>query len=64
MRQTILNLGLLAGFLAIGAPLAAEPVVGGYVLERLPGGKTAVVDGKNIVLAHIFNPDPASLKAG
>lgn len=64
MRQTIRNLGLLAGLLSLGAPLAAEPVVGGYVLERLPGGKTAIVDGRNIVLAHVFNQDPGALKAG
>ncbi|MBP7633639.1 LysM peptidoglycan-binding domain-containing protein [Candidatus Ozemobacteraceae bacterium] len=64
MRQTIRNLGLLAGMLSLCAPLAAEPVVGGYVLERLPGGKKAVVDGRNIVLAHVFNQDPGALKAG
>ncbi|HOT26854.1 MAG TPA: LysM peptidoglycan-binding domain-containing protein [Candidatus Ozemobacteraceae bacterium] len=64
MRQTIRNLGLLAGLLSLCAPLAAEPVVGGYVLERLPGGKQAVVDGRNIVLAHVFNQDPGALKAG
>lgn len=64
MRQTIRNLGLLAGLLALGTPLAAEPVVGGYVLERLPGGKKAIVDGRNIVLAHVFNQDTGALKAG
>lgn len=64
MRQTIRNLGLLAGLLSLGAPLAAEPVVGGYVLERLPGGKKAIVDGRNIVLAHVFNQDSGALKAG
>lgn len=64
MRQTIRNLGLLAGLLSLGAPVAAEPVVGGYLLERLPGGKTAIVDGKNIVLAHVFNQDAGVVKAG
>ncbi|HEY9071432.1 MAG TPA: LysM peptidoglycan-binding domain-containing protein [Candidatus Ozemobacteraceae bacterium] len=64
MRQTLRNLGLLAGLLAIGTPLAAEPVVGGYVLDRLPGGKSAVADGKSVVLAHVFNPDQSTIRAG
>ncbi|HOY67438.1 MAG TPA: LysM domain-containing protein [Candidatus Ozemobacteraceae bacterium] len=64
MRQTLRNLGLLAGLLAIGTPLAAEPVVGGYVLDRLPGGKPVVTDGKSVVLAHVFNPDQNTIRAG
>ena len=66
MRQTIRVAGLFLLFLMTIASLAAEPIVHGFFIERLPKSLKVkkLAPGKSLVLAHIFNSSNKILQAG
>ncbi len=66
MRQTMRFAGLLSLLLFSVSSLAAEPIIHGFFIERLPKGKAkaTIAPGKSLVLAHIFNSDNKAIKPG